>query len=141
MEIIDKKVALQKAFSAIGKKNGSSPPEHSDNRFGVAYELFVASDLRSQANKRYEVAKKQAEEAGVIDERETIEGGEVSTYKTKFFDVTMKRAAASSTLDKTALKNVLMRKFKCDENAAQAIIKEASKPRKGAVTIGFTLKG
>lgn len=141
MEILHNKAAIQKQFSTIGKKNGSAPPDSGINTFPVAYELFVASELRSAANKRYDMAKKQAEEAGVIDESETIEGAEIATWKSKYFDVTMKKSAASSTLDKTMLKNVLMRELKCNEDKAQHIIDSASKPRKGAVTIGFTLKG
>jgi hypothetical protein len=140
MEIIHKKAAIQKALSAIGVKNGSSPPEHSDNRFGLAYELFVASELRSAANKRYDAAKAKAADAGVIDEEKTVEGNEVSTYVSKYFDVTMKKAASSLTLDKTMLKNELS-KNGLSEPQIVTIISRASKPRKGAVTIGFTLKG
>lgn len=140
MEIIHSKAAIQKAFSNIGKKNGSSPPEHSDNRFGLAYELFCASELRSAANKRYDAAKERAKEAGVVDESKCIEGSEITTYNNKYFDVTMKQASASTTLDKTMMKNVLQREGYSEEKA-QFLIDNASKPRKGAVTIGFALKG
>jgi hypothetical protein len=140
MEIIHKKAAIQKALSAIGVKNGSSPPEHSDNRFGLAYELFVASELRSAANKRYDAAKAKAADAGVIDEEKTVEGNEVSTYVSKYFDVTMKKAASSVTLDKTMLRNHLNR-MGIEDREIDTIIAASSKPRKGAVTIGFTLKG
>lgn len=141
MDILHRKADIQKAFNRIGKANGSAPPLDSGlNNFPIAYELFVANELRSAANKRYDVAKKQADEAGVIDEAETVEGAEIATFRSKYFDVTMKRASASTTLDKTMLKNVLMRELKLNEDRAQAIIDSASKPRKGAVTIGFTLK-
>lgn len=140
MEIITKKAAIQKALSAIGVKNGSAPPESSSNTFGAAYELFVASELRSAANKRYDAAKAAANEAGVIDEDKTIEGSEVATHVNKYFDVTMKRAASSTTLDKTMLKNELA-KAGVKASVIEEVIKRSSKPRKGAVTIGFTLKG
>jgi hypothetical protein len=141
MEIIHLKAAMQKAFSAIGKKNGSAPPSHTDNRFATAYELFTASELRSAANKRYDAAKAAAADQGVIDEEKTIEGAEVTTYNNKYFDVTMKKASSSSTIDRTMLKNTLMRELNLNEQKAQAVIDKASKPRKGAVTIGFALKG
>jgi hypothetical protein len=141
MEIIDKKVAIQKAASAIGKKNGSAPPESTSNTFGAAYELFVASELRSIANKRYDVAKAQAVEAGVIDEEKAIEGAEIATHNNELFDVTLKKASSSMTLDKTALKNNLSKLAGMSDKEATRIIELSSKPRKGAVTIGFSLKG
>jgi len=141
MQIIHLKAAIQKALSNIGKKNGSAPPESTNNAFGVAYELFVASELRSAANKRYDVAKEMAKEAGVINEEYLIEGAEIATHQNEYFDVTMKQASSSSTVDKTKLKSQLMLQFNLDEKSAQAVIDKASKPRKGAVTIGFTLKG
>jgi len=141
MEIIHLKAAIQKALSNIGKKNGSAPPQSESNSFGVAYELFVSSELRSAANKRYDVAKALAAEAGIIDEEKLIEGAEIATHCNEYFDVTMKQAAASSSVDKTKLKSQLMLQFNLDEKSAQLVIDKASKPRKGAVTIGFTLKG
>jgi hypothetical protein len=140
MEIIHRKAAIQKSFSNIGKKNGSAPLEHTDNRFGIAYELFCASELRSAANKRYDMAKAVAKDAGIVDEEKCVEGSEITTYNNKYFDVTMKQASASTTLDRTLLKNNLM-KLGQSETLAQEIINASSKPRKGAVTIGFALKG
>jgi hypothetical protein len=140
MEIIHRKAAIQKSFSNIGKKNGSAPLEHTDNRFGIAYELFCASELRSAANKRYDMAKAVAKDAGIVDEEKCVEGSEITTYNNKYFDVTMKQASASTTLDKTMMKNVLQREGYSEQDA-QALIDNASKPRKGAVTIGFALKG
>lgn len=141
MEIIHLKAAIQKAFSAIGKKNGSAPPESKSNSFGVAYELFVASEIRSAANKRYDAAKEAAAIAGIIDDEKAIEGSEVATYNTEYFDVTMKKAAGSLSIDKTQLKNNLMREFNLDEVTVNKLLVKSSKPRKGAVTIGFSLKG
>ena len=140
MKIIHLKAAIQKSLSNIGKKNGSAPPESSSNSFGVAYELFVSNELRSAANKRYDVAKEAAKDAGIIDEERLIEGSEVSTHSNEYFDVTMKQSAASSTLDKTKLQSELM-KFGLLEAEVLRIFAAASKPRKGAVTIGFALKG
>jgi len=141
MKIIHLKAAIQKQLSNIGKKNGSAPPESTSNAFGAAYELFVASELRSAANKRYDVAKEQATDVGIIDEEKLVEGSEIAVHSNEYFDVTMKQASSSSTVDKTKLKSTLMVECNLDEKSAQKIIDKASKPRKGAVTIGFALKG
>lgn len=141
MDSINLKAAIQKALSAIGNKGPTAPNGDQSNTYPIAHELFVASELRSAVNKRYDVAKARAAEAGVIDEDKTVEGAEIVAASYELFDVTMKRNAASTTLDRTQLKNVLMKRMNCTEALAQAIIDEASKPRKGAVTIGFTLKG
>lgn len=138
---IELKAAIQKSLSRIGKSNGSAPPESSSNTFGPAYELFVASEIRSAANKRYEKAKEAAFAAGVIDEEACVEGAEIATHNNEYFDVTMKKASASSTLDKTMLRNHLMKEFNLDDKTADQVIAKSSKPKKGAVTIGFTLKG
>jgi len=141
VKIIHLKAAIQKSLSNIGKRNGSAPPESTSNAFGAAYELFVASEIRSAANKRYDVAKQQATDVGVIDEEKLMEGAEIATHSNEYFDVTMKQSASSSSVDKTKLKSVLMVEFNLDDKTAQAVIDKASKPRKGAVTIGFALKG
>jgi hypothetical protein len=141
VKIIHLKAAIQKSLSNIGKRNGSAPPESTSNTFGAAYELFVASELRSAANKRYDVAKEAAKDAGVIDEAKAVEGAEIATNSNEYFDGTMKQASASSTIDKTKLKSTLMVACNLNEKQADDIIAAASKPRKGAVTIGFSLKG
>lgn len=141
MEIIRLKAAIQKTLASIGKKNGSALPESKSNTFPIAYELFVASELRSASNKRYDVAKAAAAKAGIIDEDKTIEGSEISTYDSEYFDVTMKKASASSTLDKVLLGNKLQVEFGMSQGDVDKLIEMSSKPRKGAVTIGFSLKG
>ena len=140
MEIIHRKAAVQKAFSKIGKSNGSAPPESTSNTFGPAYELFVASELRSAANKRYDVAKATCVELGILDEEKAVEGAEIAVYKTQLFDVTMKKAASGTTLDRVKLKNALSKRGMSEKDLID-ILKEGSKPKKGAVTIGFSLKG
>jgi len=140
VKIIHLKAAIQKSLSNIGKRNGSAPPESTSNAFGAAYELFVASELRSAANKRYDVAKQQATDVGVIDEEKLMEGAEIATHQNEYFDVTMKQASSSQTLDRTKL-SVTLAKRGWKEHEIVELINEASKPRKGAVTIGFALKG
>lgn len=141
MEMLHKKAAIQKAFSKIGKSNGSAPPESDKNTFGVAYELFVSKDLKSQAEKRYEAAKQAAIDAGVIDMEKTVEGAEVITFDSDMFDVSLKQSAGSMSLDKTMLGNVLKRQCNLNEAQVKSIIEASSKPRKGAVNINISLKG
>jgi hypothetical protein len=142
MEMILKKGAVQKAFSNIGKTNGSKPPEGDpNNSFSVAYELFVSKELKSAAEKRYEMAKSAAKLQGVIDEDKISEGCEVTTFISSFFDVSLKQNAGSRTLDKTMLKNNLMKNLNMSEGVAEAFIDAASKPKKGAVNINISLKG
>ena len=141
MQIIHLKAAIQKQLSNIGKKNGSAPPMSESNSFRAAYELFVASELRSAANKRYDVAKVLATDVGIIDDEKLVEGSEIAVHSNEYFDVTMKQSASSTSIDKTKLKSVIMVEFNLDDKTAEAVIAKASKPRKGAVTIGFALKG
>jgi hypothetical protein len=140
MEILHKKAAIQKAFSKIGKSNGSAPPEAGSNTFSAAYELFVAKDLKSQAEKRYEAAKEAAIEQGVLDMDKAVEGTEVNTYSSEYFDIALKTSASSTTLDKTKLQSE-MAKAGIPDAKVKAIIAAASKPRKGAVNINISMKG
>lgn len=140
MDSINLKAAIQKSFSNIGKSNGTKPKESQSNSYPIAHELFVASELRSAANKRYDMAKANAFASGILDEGKVVEGAEVCVYEGELFDVTMKQASSSSTLDRTQLRNTLMRDLNLDDKAVDTIIAKASKPRKGAVTIGFSLK-
>jgi hypothetical protein len=141
MDILLKKAAVQKAFSSIGKKNGSSAPESSSNTFSAAWELFVSKELKSAAEKRYDEAKKTAQEQGVLDMEKAVEGAEVNTYSSEHMDIALKTSASSSTLDKTALKNKLQTVAGMSAAEADKIIAAASKPRKGAVNINISLKG
>lgn len=140
MEMLLKKAAIQKAFSKIGKSNGSSAPESDKNTFGVAYELFVSKDLKSQAEKRYDAAKKAAFDAGVIDESKVSEGSEVTTFISDMFDVSLKQSNGSFTLDKTMLSNNLQ-KMGWSEADVNKLLANSSKPKKGAVNINISLKG
>jgi hypothetical protein len=139
MDILHRKAAIQKAFAAIGKKNGSAPPESAKNTFGVAYELLVSKDLASMAEKRYEAAKKAAEDAGVIDKSKVVVGEEVRVYESEYFDIALKKNNDSQMLDRTTLKNFLMKQGASDAEA-EKIIAGGSKPRAGATNINISLK-
>lgn len=143
MKMIDIKVAIQKAFQKIGKSNGHAPPDPppASNTFPIAYEFFVADNLRSLANKRYEAAKEAAQKAGVLgDEAEYQEGSTITTFNSDLFDVAAKKARGSRTLDKTELSNYLNRKGWKQAEIDELLVK-GSKPRKGAVTFEVVLKG
>ena len=141
MKSIELKVAIQKALSNIGKKNGTAPLPSSSNSYATAHELFVASELRSAANKRYEKAKEAAASSGVIDETECVSGATITTHTNDYFDVQMKKASDSTTLDKTQLSNNLKKMHNLTDTQVEKLIAASSKPRKGAVTIEFALKG
>lgn len=140
MEILHRKAAVQKAFSNIGKTNGSKPPESANNTFAEAYELFVSKDLKSMAEKRYEQAKKNAERVGVLDMSKAVEGSEITTYQSEHMDISLKTAQGGSMLDRTQLKNHLMVGLKMSDAEAEAVIEAGSKPRKGAVNINISMK-
>lgn len=140
MEMLHKKASIQKSFSDIGKKNSSSPPESTDNRFGLAYELFVSKELKSAAEKRYEAAKQAATDAGIIDEEQAVEGAEVNMYSSEHFDIALKKSASSWTLDKTKLSNKLQTNHGWAKTDVDKLLLSASNPRKGAVNINISFK-
>lgn len=140
LDMLQRKAAVQKAFTNIGKKNGSAPPESESNTFSAAYELFVSKELKSAAEKRYDMAKKVAQEQGIIDESKCVEGAEITTYQSEHFDVSLKQSMSSTTLDKTMLSNNLARMGWTSMNI-EMLIDNSSKPRKGAVNINISLKG
>jgi hypothetical protein len=141
LQMLQIKAAIQKSFQNIGKKNGSAPPESDKNTFSQAFELFVSKELKSMAEKRYDAAKKAAVEAGIIDESKCVEGMEINTWQSEHFDVALKQSSSSQTLDKTMLKNNLMRELNMNETQVNDLIERSSKPRKGAVNINISLKG
>lgn len=141
MKILEIKASIVKTFNNIGKKNGSAPPESGSNTFPVAFEFFVADNLRSIANKRYDVAKAAALAVGVLGDPETyVEGTITNIYEADLFDIAAKKASGTTMLDKTQLANNLAKKgWKADE--IQELVDDSSKPRKGATTYEMILKG
>jgi hypothetical protein len=137
-EIIQCKAAIQKTLSKIGKSNGTAPPSSRRNIFPALYEFFVADTLRSAINKRYDAAK-----AAIIDQQGLNldafpESSQAIEASTEHLDLLIKKAAGSSTIDRTMLKNELTKRYGAD--TAEAIIEASSKPKKGAVTISAVMK-
>lgn len=135
-DILHRRAAINKSFSAIGVKNGSAPPDSKLNTFAPLYEFFVADALRSMANKRYDAAKENL--ASVVDLNKIKEGAQVRLVATEHFDIDARQNVATTTLDRTMLKNELTKRY--GSKVADDIITKSSKPKKGAVTISCTMK-
>jgi hypothetical protein len=137
-DLLHRKAAAAKAFNAIGRKNGSAPPEGKDNRLGVAYEFYIANHLRSMANARYDAAKDAALDAGVIDINYPV--GTHIPYHADGLSIIAKRNNDSSTLDKTLLANNLQKDHGFDESKTRELIQKSSNPRKGALSYDFSVE-
>ena len=138
-EINKKKIAAAAAFTKIGKANGTAAPESTDNRFGVAFELFLADHLNGIAKARLDAAKAAALDTGII--KEDYEIGSHVAYNADGLIISARRNKDSLTLDRTVLKNLLCKRFKLTSNAAEDLLEEASKPRKGATTHFYAVEG
>lgn len=139
-DMLHRKAAVQKSFSKIGKTNGSAAPDSTDNRASVAWELFVSKELKSAAEKRYDVAKEAAKIAGVLDEEKVREGTEVTTYENEHLNISLKQSNSSLTLDKTMLSNKLQTVHGWKKEEVDKLLVLSSKPRKGAVNINVSFK-
>lgn len=137
-DLIHRRAAASKAFRAIGHNNGHAPPESDGNTHHIAYEFLIADHLRSLANARYEAAKEAAQAAGVI-ETDYSEGTHIP-YARNGLSVIATRAKDSLTLDKTMLKNELMKSHGFDETKVNKLLVKSSKPRKGATTHKFSME-
>jgi hypothetical protein len=137
-EIIKCKAAIQKALSKIGTTNGTAPPSSRRNIFPTLYEFFVADTMRSNINKRYDVAKAQLIEVTGLNLDELEDSSSQISASTEHLDLLCKKAAGSSTIDKTMLRNELTKRY--GVNTADQIIEASSKPRKGAVTLSAVMK-
>jgi hypothetical protein len=94
--------------------------------------------MRSAINKRYDVAKATLVEQQQLDLENYPESNQSIEASTEYLDLLVKKAAGSSTIDKTALKNELTKRY--GANTAEEIITASSKPRKGAVTLSAVMK-
>ena len=135
-ELLKRKAAAATSFNAIGKKNGSAPPDNPSNTFGIAYELFIADHLRSIANARYEEAKASAVEAGVL--QDTYTAGTHVAYDSPELSVVVTKNKDSVTFDKTKAQNYITKKY--GEVATKAMAKEATGSRNGATTVKVAVK-
>lgn len=125
------------AFSKIGTTNGTAAPQSDDNRFGIAYEYFIADALAAVAAKRKEQAKEAAKSAGLLGE-DHAEATTVETYSNELISISAKTASAAERVDKTALFNELNKKYGAVE--AARILSVATKTNKAATSFIFAVK-
>lgn len=137
-EIIKVKAAIQKALSKIGSSNGTAPPPSRRNIFPTLYEFFVADTMRSAVNKRYDMAKAAIIEVADLKLDTFPESHQAIEASTEHLDLLVKKASGALTIDKTALRNELSKRYGAD--TAEEIIQLSSKERKGAVTLSAVMK-
>lgn len=110
MSMMQIKAKLSNKFAELGNKNGTAAPDSEDNRASIAHEFFVADALRSMANKRYELAKKAAAEAGITVD-DPVASSTVVTYENEHLSVSAKTASAVQKLDSKKLSSELIKKL------------------------------
>lgn len=131
------KLKATAAFDKIGNSNGTVQPQSDDNRFSIAWEYFIADLLSSRATKRKELAKKQAEEVGIL-------GSEHSPNTTKLvfdnehFSISAKTAKPAERLDKALLSAKLIQELGPEK--ATSIIKQCTIENKPATSFIFSEK-
>lgn len=109
------------------------------NTADIAARFLIAEQMRSFANKNYDVVKKEAKDAGLFgDEADYVTGETVVLSSFSGFDITAKKASESEYADTTATKNVIS-KYVPSGKREQAL-SECIKERKGAVTISVVVK-
>lgn len=129
------KIKVSSAFDKIGKTNGTANPDPISNLAPIAHELFIAYTLSSMAEKRKELAKVAAQNAGIVLE-DPVPDTTKTTYENDHMLVIAKTNKASQSLDATMLKNELTKRF--GETVATEIIAKSQKPKKAATTYSFS---
>jgi hypothetical protein len=138
-EALKAKLAIHEAFSDIGKSSTTKMPDNNKNTYPIAAEFAIAKQLRSMAEKRWDVAKKAAANAGILgDDDDYIVGDTVVVFNCQHFDVTAKKANPSRGLDKAQLMVEMLKHL--PEKKVAAIMKAAEKENKGAVTFDIAYK-
>ena len=130
---------LAKSFNKIGTANGTARPQSDDNRFGLAFEYYIADRLASIAGKRKEQAKAACKSAGLLGDEDTFKpGNTVQVYDNEHLTINAKTANPANRIDPTELQNVLIREL--GEVKALKLIMAATKQNKAAVTYEFAIK-
>ena len=136
MSLATLKGKVASAFNKIGTTNGTAPPTSQENRASIAYEYFVADLLASLANKRKDVAKAEATNAGLLNAPEI--GLSQTSYENEHLQIIGKTNAPASRIDATILSNELTKKYGSAE--AQRIVKLATVANKPATSYTFVGK-
>lgn len=132
------KANIVTALAKIGttKSSTTAPLQSADNRGGIAYEYFVADTLASVASKRKEIAKKAAEEAGILSVPKP--GDAETSYENEYLQLIAKTNNPASRLDATVLSNLLSKEIGFDK--AKAMIAKATVESKAATSYSFIAK-
>lgn len=128
---------LNRKFSDLGRTNGTAPLPDSENRAALAHELFVANQLRGLADKRYEAAKKDALDAGILGDFTAFEPGLHATYDSDHVAISVRKNSSSESVDKKALEQYLAKEL---PKYAAAIMKACTKERAGQTVIQIATK-
>lgn len=94
---------IQKHLDKIGSDKSTGLPDNVGDNLpheSIAWELMVAGVIRSYGEKRYETAKRSAEEAGVLGKSaEAVPGSKTVTYDGAYVSVIRTVNNASDKLD------------------------------------------
>ena len=115
--------AVNVAFAAVGRSNGTKMPKAEGNREPLAYELWCAQHLASLATKRKEQAEAAAIAGGVIFDKEKNpkEGGTKEViYNGEIVVVSVDVRNGATRVDAAAMATYLM-----EHNVAPLLVQEA----------------
>lgn len=145
--ILNEKAKLQNLLTKLAK-NDAQPTESvtlpainagNKNTAPIAAKFLIAEQMRSFANKNYDVVKAEAKEAGILGTDEDYIEGELRTVSSfAGFDITAKKAAATQMPDSAAVRNVISKYVPA--NKRDQALQEAFKERKGTVTISVNVR-
>jgi hypothetical protein len=128
-DIVDR---IDAVFDSIGTDvlAETSIPPGRDNKGQYAVEFAVAQRLKKRAEKRYDKAKKAAEDVGCFGDPEKYVSGEtVEVYRSSSFTFSVQRNADSEVIDKDltelVLRDVAPQKWR-------ELLQKCKKVRKGA---------
>ena len=121
-----------KALARIGTANGTAPLISKSNTYNSTHEFMIAALLKSQATKRYDLAKKTLLIENGFDPDTIAPGDNMVVSTNEHIIVSAKKASPRSTFDKVMLVNKLSRLLGAKE--AADVIAECTGEAKGAVT-------
>jgi hypothetical protein len=131
---------IDAVFDSIGTSNlpDTEIPPAKDNMSTYATEFTVAQRLKKRAEKRYERAKKTAEEVGCFGDPEKYVSGEtVEVYRSGAFTFSVQVNADSEVVDKDLVEEVLR---EVSPTKWRELMQRCKKPRKGATSYVVALR-
>lgn len=114
-------------------------PAGNKNTSPIAAKYAVAKTIKGWADRNFKDVEAEARTQGILgDEDMYREGLTTVVWQSPAFDITVKRAKGSTTLDKDRLQEELLKRM--SQASLLEVMEEASKPRKGATTIDVAFK-